>query len=241
MNDDKQYTEGISVNKSKALLWFENYWYHYKWATIVAAFLIVVFAVCTIQACSNTKKDIAITYAGRSYLSLEQNADIEKVLSGALPEEKSQVELLSYYVLSKEQIEKLQGTKDENGDPIHIDTVFIDQEFDTFVSQLQTGTGSILLIDRWVYDSFFSEDGTTERLMPLSETLGVKPECAIDEYGILLKDTELYQNNAAIRLLPGDTVVCLHRKLLAQKNYEKEIEGFQSIAKVAAKTSNEES
>ena len=58
-NGDKTYTDGIQV-ESKFLKWFENYWYHYKWITIGVAILVAVILVCSIQAATKKREDIAL-------------------------------------------------------------------------------------------------------------------------------------------------------------------------------------
>ena len=42
----------------------ENFWYHYKWHTIVAIFVLIVVTVCTVQCATNTKYDVQVLYAG---------------------------------------------------------------------------------------------------------------------------------------------------------------------------------
>lgn len=42
----------------------ENFWYHYKWHTLIALFLVVAFTVCTVQMCQRKSYDIYILYAG---------------------------------------------------------------------------------------------------------------------------------------------------------------------------------
>jgi hypothetical protein len=67
--------------------------------------------------------------------------------------------------------------------------------------------------------------------MPLKHVFGKKPECAIDEYAILLRDTQIYAENAAIfDCLPEDAVIVLHSELTFQKNYDKELIAFKAFA-----------
>ena len=36
MYDEKQPERAIVIPKGKGVVWFENFWYHYKWITIAA-------------------------------------------------------------------------------------------------------------------------------------------------------------------------------------------------------------
>ena len=107
MKDEKQYTEGISVKDNKFLAWLDNYWYHYKWTTIVVAFAVVIFSVCIIQACSNKRADVLVTYAGPTYLQVDQKVSMEQAIGKTINgESASTVGFKAYYILTKEQIEQ---------------------------------------------------------------------------------------------------------------------------------------
>lgn len=43
--------------------WCENYWYHYKWHTIVSLVLIIAVAVCTVQCSTRPKYDYQLVLA----------------------------------------------------------------------------------------------------------------------------------------------------------------------------------
>ena len=42
----------------------ENFFYHYKWHTIIAAFLIFAISLCVFQTCKRTSYDAYVLYAG---------------------------------------------------------------------------------------------------------------------------------------------------------------------------------
>ena len=45
----------------KVYKWFDNYWYHHKWKTIIGLFLTIVILVCSLQMCSKEKTgDISV-------------------------------------------------------------------------------------------------------------------------------------------------------------------------------------
>ena len=45
--------------------WFDNFWYHHKWKTIIALFLVVVILVCVLQMCQKEESgDITVLLAG---------------------------------------------------------------------------------------------------------------------------------------------------------------------------------
>ena len=65
MNENEKLDTGsVSIKKGKFLRWLENFWYHYKWHSLIAAFLIFTVTVCTVQMCRKESYDMHILYAG---------------------------------------------------------------------------------------------------------------------------------------------------------------------------------
>ena len=247
MREDNKYTGEIVIEKGKFLTWFDNFWYHYKWVTLITAFFVVVFSICIVQACTAEQDELTVTYAGSVTLTAEQQMEIEKALTKAIPEEFGKDEntnagLTTYIINSTEQKVKIEDVDengniieatDENGDPLYIkERTFNQNEFSNLNSQLQTGIGSVIIMDRWLYEEFLKASENVARFMPLKQAFGKKPESAIDDYAMLLSDTQLYRNNYAIfSCLPEDTVIVLHNKIATQKNYDKEVIAFKAFAK----------
>jgi oligopeptide/dipeptide ABC transporter ATP-binding protein len=44
---------------------WENFWYHHKWKTIIIGFVVMLLVVCIAQAGSRDKTDVYVMYAGR--------------------------------------------------------------------------------------------------------------------------------------------------------------------------------
>ena len=233
MNEEKLEGKEVVVKKGNFLKWLDNYWYHYKWPTIVVAFFVIVLGVCLVQSWTAEEHDILVTYAGSANLEADDKAAIETILSDALPEgfgrnsQDGKAALIPYIIYSKDQI------KQAEADQIFIDTVFNSKEYEALNTQYKAGSSSIYILEKWLYDEIIESNPEIERLKPLSEIFGQTPECAIDAYGIRLGDTELYKNSPALQALPADSIICLHEQIVGQKDYEKQVEAFKEIAKVA--------
>ena len=118
MKNEKEYTEGIYIKENKFSAWFDNFWYHYKWYTIISIFLIIVIGICTFQMCTKKDYDIVLTYAGPKELltNPQEKININSSLSNAAVDqygEDASANLHSYIIYSKEQIEELQKEVDE--------------------------------------------------------------------------------------------------------------------------------
>ena len=239
MKEEQKINGEISVKDSKFLSWLDNFWYHYKWVTIIVAFFVIVALICIVQACGNKPSDIIVTYAGGQYLSDDNKVSVENVLSASFSEDnedgKLDFGLSAYNIYTKEQIIALEKETNFDGKKKYsINTAVNTEQMSTFQNQLGTGSGSILLMDKELYEFMFNADGETERLMPLSEVLGETPSGAIDAYAVRLGDTDMYKNNRSIRCLPADTVICLHKKIISQRqsDYDVEIDAFKAFIKV---------
>ena len=239
MKEEKLQTEEISTKNSKFLSWLDNFWYHYKWRTIIIAFVVIVLGVCSINLLTTPQSDILITYAGpKEFVTApEEKAAINSALSDVSAKiygDKARASLNSFLVYSKEQIEEIESELDENGNQKYtVDTAFITSELNSFDEYSKSGSSFILLLDPSVYQRLLNQSGETERLVDLSAIYESTPEGANDKYSVRLGDTKLYQSVAEIRALPADTIVCLHGKLILsvnQKEYDKQLEVFKELA-----------
>ncbi len=74
----EKYEGGDIVIRSPFMKKLENFWYHYKWHSLIALFLIVTIVVCTVQMFTREKYDLHVLYAGKS--------DIKQTASEGLSE-----------------------------------------------------------------------------------------------------------------------------------------------------------
>jgi hypothetical protein len=211
MND--KYTDSDIHVKSKLVEKLDHFWFYYKWHTIAALFIVLVFTVCTVQSCSKTEYDISVLYAGPyAYSTAEITATVEE-LDSVLPRDFSgdgekHTGFVTYQVLNQQQIEELKAKLAEerekgNTDSL-LDTSYFTSQSDLFYSALMTGEYGILLVDESIYQNLMTIDG---RLRKLSDVFITAPESAIDEYGIRFSETALYKNSEQLGRLPKDTVL----------------------------------
>ena len=111
--------------KGKFGRWFENFWYHHKWKTIIAFSFTVIALICTLQMCSKEKQDTSVLMVGPYQLSDSEAGYValKHTLSSYLPEDAKSagnVGIVHYAVYSKEQIEALAQHVDEDGNPAPI-------------------------------------------------------------------------------------------------------------------------
>lgn len=245
MRNDKEYTEGIVVKDNKFLKWLDNFWYHYKWHTIAISFILVVLLVCLVNCVNNSKTDdIIFTYAGPKEFVTDpkEKVNIEAALGNVSKNvygEDADIEILlnSFLIYSEEQIKEIENDNFiSETEKLKVDTAFNTKEAQRLDEYLQIGESYILMLDPSIYNNFIEENGNTERLVPLSDIYGETPNGANDKFSVRLGDTEIYKNTEELRVLPEDTVLCFHHRLLlsvmTQEEYNKQMQIFKDLAKL---------
>ena len=76
MQKEEKY-EGAEL-RSPFFKWWDNFWYHYKWHSLIALFLVLALTICTVQMCTKEDYDLHVMYAGA--------ADVKKTSDSGLSE-----------------------------------------------------------------------------------------------------------------------------------------------------------
>ncbi len=207
----------------KVYRWFDNFWYHHKWKTIIITFFVVVVLICTLQMCTKEDEgDISVMMVGPYGFATEESGigDLQAFLDKSLPADydgngSKKVDIVHYTVYSKEQIKALQAQD------VYVSTANNADNYQQYVSYLQTGHSALLFLDPWL-----ATELNNGQLLDLGSLLGYVPEGAVTRsdaegntvvYGVRLGDTALYRDNLAIQALPEDTVICIAAPLYGGK------------------------
>lgn len=226
--------------ENRFLRWLDNYWYHYKWHTVIGVFALIVVLICTLQMCTKEQTDVNILYAG-SYSFVESGgAELSSAIGAVMPKDyngdgRKQAGISSLYVLSEAQVKALRQELIEAGEENpFINSGYYAQELNKFYQLLQTGEYSICLMEAWIYESV-RENGV---FLPLAEALGSKPGEAYDDYTVRLSDTDFGRYFTGVADMPADTLIGFRRqgsltslmnRERAEKTYAQALETFRSI------------
>ena len=209
----------------KLYRWFDNFWYHYKWQTIAAAFLAVVVLVCSLQMCNKESEgDLSVVLAGpysfiadeASYKAL--NACLTTYLASDVDgngEKKITTVNFSFY--SEAEIKELEGRVDEDGKPAgqKVDGYVNTQQYQQYSSYIKTGDASVYFLSPYLFEELSTKSSMLTDLNGVFDTLPAGAVVTTDEdgnehcFGVRLGDTALYRDNVAVQVLPADTVICL--------------------------------
>ena len=206
--NEKLDTGGVSVTKSKVLTWLDNFWYHYKWHTLIAVFLIFTVTICGVQMCQKESYDMHILYAGgHSYSRNSENGDY--------PE----------YTKAKNTLKSFVSDFDDNGEvEFSLRDLFIPDQEDMkgmSDSQLQlayadrdamktlivSGDYYLMFLSAEVYDGFTREEALVN-LTEFTEGLDGVRYYKDAPYAIYLNSLP-FSTLAGFADLPNDTLIVL--------------------------------
>lgn len=179
----------------KVKQWLENFWYHYKWTVIIAAFFIIVAAVCISQMATKEHYDMYIRYVGDASISDTQYQDIKRAFQKTGLDANEDGET----IVSFEQVAYI-------SDPDNLMMNEINSLAKETLSVLISQQYYIYLMDTAVYD-IYKDSNAFERLdMIFNEDIS---DIAYDEYAIHFSQTEFCKGAAGMEWVEDDVVMVL--------------------------------
>ncbi len=183
-----------------------NYWYYYKWHTLIVLFFAIVFIVLIVQMVSRPKFDIKVLYAGPVYISDTASAAVTDALGQLIPEDydgngEKKAELYDLLIMNEEQLKEA----DEKGElPPNISKINENRETLTVTSI--AGEYLLYFIDISCYEDLKNNSV----FVPRSE-YGFDAGTAYDEYSVYLKSLDFAKFYTAFDVFPDTTLVCIKR------------------------------
>lgn len=210
MEKEKFIAKDFHVSKK-----VENFWYHYKWHTIVSLILVFVLLFLCLQTCDRNKYSYFAMYAGPKGISANQGllmaTALEQMAEEAGLESGKKASLAVYNIYEKDTT----GQSSQN--------------FQVFNDDIVTGKSIILALSPTLYTHLLEKNGGIVVLDEYLPSEGGDNITFVDDShrGIKLSSLPLYQKEGW-KDLPEDTVLCLRSPISlanifnsekAQKNY----------------------
>ena len=241
-NESRPYVDPDEIKRPTSFrAWVENYWYHYKWHTIVALFIIIIGAVLVTQMVTKEKYDIKAIYSGPAQLDGGELEKISDAFSELLSDDingDGKINAITYgeYLLSPEQQKELEAEAKKQSIAENTEYVFLytaedrNNALNNTNTLVATGEAIICLMDKYNYDILRNNNA----FATLDEVLGYTPEFARDEYSVYLKDTDFGKYfESAFELLPEDTIICIRQKVAVGggRDYDEIYKGHTALFK----------
>lgn len=190
---------------------WDNFWYHHKWKTVIISVSLVVLLICTLQLCTRESYDVYLMYAGPGYLTPNETRSAQDAVKQIMPDYNGDgqrgVMLTVFNYLNPEQIEEKMAQAEAEGVELSVDQLGNASVLNQFDMEVMSGESVIYLLDPALYESIKYASG----LIPLAEILETVPDEAIDEYGIRFADTDFAKAFSIFEELPEDTVLCIRQ------------------------------
>ena len=236
---------------SKILKWLDNYWYHYKWQTIVGGLFLIFLIISVTQCAMKTDADITLLYGGPAALTANDTRDLTNVFNLIMPKDfngdgKKSSELINIYLLTNEQLDQLQQEAKANNDILLYNSKELSNNRTQFSTQIFAGEAVIVLIDPQWYTDIRDSGG----FVKLTDVLGYQPEYAQDAYSVQLHDTDFAKYFEIFSVLPEDTLIAVRgpstsvgfkSKTNEEKRYQNQLEMFRAIMNFSIPAGNTES
>ncbi len=190
----------------------ENYWYHYKWHTLLGIFVLILGVICITQCAGKSEPDAMVMYAGR----------IKNML---IPSKDSRDKSLEDDVLAEDyngdgekKVEVFQliiPITNIDGEYEYDDEVALtnNSERQRMYTEVTTGNSVVYLLHPFLYE----EVKSMGVLRPLSEVLEKVPEYAVDECGIPISELIAYRTTN-LRYYPEDCILCIRYERTGDSN-----------------------
>ena len=209
MNEnEKLETGGIAIKKGKFLSWLDNFWYHYKWHSLIAAFLIFAITICTMQMCEKESYDMHVLYAGgHSFVRTGEDGDY--------PEYKKAKNSLKAFISDYDGNDEVEFSLRDLFIPNEKDMVGMSEselrlaynDRTTMETAITSGDYYLCFISSEVYESFFVEGALTDLSYFVGQGGNVEYYNG-SPYAIYLNSIA-FSNLGGFSELPDDTLIVL--------------------------------
>ena len=199
----------------------QNFWYHYKWHTLVSLLLVFAILICSLQFCKKEDYDAYILYAGSRNIGRTAEdgnvAEIATVISSLKRitddfdgDGEIKPNFTNYYYLSSSEAKELEDPNEQ--------LLMSDKE--SLSSVLEHSEYYLVFVSVAVYESYFGTMAS-EALYDLSEHKAAHPELEYySNSAIYLSSTDAYKL-PGLSNLPADTLICIRRpNVFAAKSNE---------------------
>ncbi|MCI8331872.1 MAG: hypothetical protein HFE78_03515 [Clostridiales bacterium] len=216
--------------------WLENYWYHYKWRTIIIAFFAVVITVCTVQMLQKKSYDAYILYSGPKVFTSEQETALTNALRYVVSDYDDNGEtnlcLTKLILMSEQELEEAKEQAKEEGSTLAYNYDTRQRTKEQLGMEMMTGNSYLCFLSEYIYEEYKDHD----RFAPLADVLGYHPENAEDAYSIYLANTEYgtYFSDA-FSCMGENVIVCIRQPNVVDQYAKDAMDEYQNNVQILKK------
>lgn len=183
----------------------ENFIYLHKWHLGIGIFVGVLAIVLICQIIFHVPADVYILYTGpqamvgRDYEKLEDA--FQAVMDDYNGDGHKELNFADNTFLTEKEIERRRALNPK----YKYDVTANNGAYQRFMTEITSGIYMFCMLDPDLHAGLREQ----EAFVPLTDIFDEIPECAEDDYGIRLGDTEFYRSNGDIQYIPANTVLAV--------------------------------
>lgn len=215
MEENKEkYGDAPIRTRSSVFRFLDNFWYHYKWHTLIALFLVFTVTVCLLQTCNRTSYDIHILYMGSREIKRTSQSggvveydtlltDFSRIVSDLDGDGEVNTDVKTLFFLTEEERAEIEA------DPaLEINESLLQEDADTFSELMVSGDYYLMLLPESLYRQYRVRDGVP-LFVPLAAYVGEDEGLSYaGEDAVYLSSTD-FGSLPILSELSADTVICL--------------------------------
>lgn len=211
----------------------DNFWYHYKWQTIIIVSFVLIFAIGIAQIVGEKKNyDFQVLYCGGTYIDKSAHERIVGVIDSAsdkVAKKDTDVNFQMLVYKTEEKLNEMREAAEAEGESFVFDVMENGNAYSTFTQLLVSGDQVMMILDPELYDAARENDA----LFEIKALFDGTPDGTTDDgYGIRLFDSRLVKEHASsFNVLPEDSIICFkkttHAQLVLGKSDQSEETQFQ--------------
>lgn len=193
---------------TKLKKWFDNYWYYYKWYTIIGGLFVIFGIICMVQVFSKRDADAHIMYAGPASVSYTCLDEIKQSLDVIMTKDYNQdkVKHVEYVEITLNDRAKISNDGEIYNEYINNNLDYKGSMLERYNAEIAFGDSLIYFVSPSIYQDLLEN----RQFIPLSSErlLYDFPDNAFDEYSFRICDLDIYKL-PGFCLLPQDTLICM--------------------------------
>lgn len=199
MNEEKDNSPQLDTEELTSSLRsrLSNFWYFYKWQTILFTIIIIGVIAALTQMSGNTEPDVAVMYVGPSYLTVKNKEDMAVAAQSYMTDYNGDGEK-SFHLLDISVVALSDG--------VNVYTYQANAEAQRrFTTEVTAGDSLIYILE----ESFYRKLIELNAIAKLSDVLDADmiPEGS-EEYGVQLKELDFFKQSV-FSAFPGDAYICI--------------------------------
>ena len=195
----------------------ENFWYHYKWHTVAAAFMIFVILICSIQCSRVTRYDVQVLYAGNHAFARTSGdgsySEYMKALSSVSTaardyDENGEVKVtfLDLYILSPDEMSELENDPEAQDPPYQL----LQENSAMLKNNLDMSDYYVCFLSERLFLQYSEGESNAGRFAKIAPyTKAGAGYDYVSEYGIRLSSIDFSEMPGISGVDAEDTVVCI--------------------------------